>query len=139
MPEIISKRERQNATKMASYYRNHEENKAKLREQGRKHRYGLLTELFNWIASVQGDKCAICGTSSPGGHGTWHVDHDHACCPGRKSCGKCVRGLLCIRCNVKLDILEDTAWVQKAQDYLEVYKLGDDKPNGDLRELVSRF
>lgn len=27
------------------------------------------------------------------------VDHDHACCPGKISCGKCVRGLICNPCN----------------------------------------
>jgi hypothetical protein len=27
------------------------------------------------------------------------VDHDHGCCPGRKSCGKCTRGLLHPACN----------------------------------------
>lgn len=27
------------------------------------------------------------------------VDHDHACCPGKVSCGKCVRGLICNPCN----------------------------------------
>jgi hypothetical protein len=36
-----------------------------------------------------------------------HVDHDHACCPGPKSCGKCVRFLLCDKCNVGLGSFSD--------------------------------
>ena len=27
------------------------------------------------------------------------VDHDHSCCPGSKTCGKCLRGLACQKCN----------------------------------------
>jgi hypothetical protein len=39
------------------------------------------------------------------------VDHDHACCPKQvkataKTCGKCIRGLLCFRCNTSLGYVE---------------------------------
>lgn len=30
------------------------------------------------------------------------VDHDHGCCPADRSCGRCIRGLLCVSCNFVL-------------------------------------
>lgn len=35
------------------------------------------------------------------------VDHDHKCCSGKISCGKCVRGLICSPCNKFLGHLRD--------------------------------
>lgn len=50
--------------------------------------------------------CAICQEAftkdSPP-----HVDHDHACCPSKGSCGGCVRGLLCRRCNSGIGYFRD--------------------------------
>jgi len=34
------------------------------------------------------------------------VDHDHNHCPGQFSCGACVRGILCHRCNNAIGALE---------------------------------
>lgn len=68
--------------------------------------YGLSLEEYEAILAAQGGVCARCGASSPGGRGAFHVDHAHSCCPGIKSCGKCVRGLLCSDCNKKLGFVE---------------------------------
>lgn len=47
------------------------------------------------------------------------VDHDHRCCPGNRSCGKCVRGLLCYGCNVAAGLLgDDSDQVLKLAAYL---------------------
>lgn len=36
------------------------------------------------------------------------IDHDHKCCPGSVSCGECLRGVLCRRCNVAIGYLKDS-------------------------------
>lgn len=64
--------------------------------------YGLTPEQFDAMLEAQGGGCAICGHSDR----SLEVDHDHTCCPGKKTCGKCVRGILCRRCNRGLGCLE---------------------------------
>jgi hypothetical protein len=48
--------------------------------------------------------------NNPGCHESenLHIDHDHACCPGNKSCGQCVRGVLCQGCNTALGALRES-------------------------------
>ena len=48
--------------------------------------------------------CEICGSMDQ-----LAVDHDHNCCPGKKTCGECVRGLLCKRHNWAAGNLNDSA------------------------------
>lgn len=72
----------------------------------RARRYGLTVEAFG--ALLAKGQCDCCGATEPGSKRGWHVDHDHACCSGFKSCGKCVRGLLCARCNVALGMCDDS-------------------------------
>lgn len=55
--------------------------------------------------STQGNACARCKTTETK---QWCIDHDHNCCPGRFSCGKCIRGILCKSCNTFLKGLEDS-------------------------------
>jgi len=49
-----------------------------------------------------------------------HIDHDHNCCAGAKSCGACVRGVLCSRCNIGLGCFSDSPdKLSAAMRYLE--------------------
>lgn len=56
-----------------------------------------------------------------------HVDHDHSCCPSTGSCGKCVRGVICPRCNMLVDRYErgkirlDNPRLNKIIKYLDRY------------------
>jgi hypothetical protein len=78
------------------------------RELNRKCKYKLAAGAFAAILSSQGSCCAICKTETPGGQGSFHVDHNHECCPGHKSCGSCVRGILCNRCNLLVGHANDS-------------------------------
>lgn len=65
--------------------------------------------------------CSICG-ENPGDR-RLSIDHDHLCCPGIGSCGKCVRGLLCRQCNLGIgNLRDDPALLMRAIDYLNSYK-----------------
>lgn len=97
-----------------------DKNREAVREYARQWRwankYNLAPGQYETLWKQQQEVCAICGEVPDRAP---HVDHDHACCPGRESCGECVRGILCLPCNAKLATIEDTQWVQKARVYLE--------------------
>lgn len=68
------------------------------------YRYGLTGVAYDELLAAQGGVCGVCGTDDPGGKGSFHVDHDHDCCPTTaRSCGRCIRGLLCTGCNAHLE------------------------------------
>lgn len=87
--------------------------------------YGLEAWQFIAMQEAQNGVCAICRetpTLSSRGWPLWNVDHDHSCCPTKgKSCGKCVRGLLCTPCNQGLGMFrDDPARLRNALSYLGV-------------------
>lgn len=67
--------------------------------------YQLTRERYDDMLAEQGGVCGIC--QSPPTTKRLSVDHDHACCPGDITCGKCIRGLLCDKCNWWLGLIED--------------------------------
>lgn len=72
-------------------------------------KYNITFDQYNKLLAAQGGGC-VCGAKLPGGVVRYfNVDHDHACCPAGWSCGKCIRGLLCIRCNTILGLARDDA------------------------------
>lgn len=95
--------------------------KACTNEQVTLNRYKMTREQLSGMRESQGNRCAICREDRK-----LVIDHDHACCPsaqGRsRSCGGCVRGLLCHRCNVGLAYIEGT-YFDKAVTYLNLYGL----------------
>lgn len=84
----------------------------------RKHLYGLDADTVKAMFVLARWRCEICSDGVT--LTTGHIDHDHACCPGRKTCGKCVRGILCARCNSLLTRERDNpALLRAAVRYLE--------------------
>lgn len=100
----------------------------KFRRYDLKNKFKITPEWYEEQLQKQGGVCAICGRPETGidnFHGKVRrlaVDHDHKCCPGNRSCGKCVRGLLCSKCNPALAVVESVGdWGTKALAYLTRY------------------
>lgn len=48
------------------------------------------------------------------------IDHDHSCCKGKASCGRCIRGILCGNCNFGMGSFRDSPnLLRGAIEYLE--------------------
>jgi Recombination endonuclease VII len=90
-----------------------------MRECQLKYFHSIDIDDYNTLLKAQHSRCAIC--FEPPEKNKWLVvDHDHKCCPGKKSCGKCIRGLLCDKCNTGIGLLGDSILVlQEAIRYLE--------------------
>lgn len=62
--------------------------------------------------------CMVCGSTE-----NLCIDHDHSCCPNRKSCGECIRGVLCSKCNFAEGYLDgNVERVLALADYLIKYE-----------------
>jgi hypothetical protein len=124
-PEKVAEKNRAyreaNPEKVAEIQRAYREaNPEKVAERQRVCRYNLTNERYQKLLEEQNNRCEIC--LKPFAGRAAHIDHDHVCCPGTKSCGKCIRGLLCGNCNKMLGFSEDGAEIlQSAMNYLDKY------------------
>jgi hypothetical protein len=84
-----------------------------------KKRHKITLEIYNKQLEKQNNVCAICKTTGVIDRNL-AVDHDHLCCDSDKSCGKCLRGLLCNNCNSGLgSFKDDIERLKNAITYLE--------------------
>jgi hypothetical protein len=90
-------------------YHPHRESPESRKKSNRKYRissYGLTQELFDLLLEAQQNACGMCHEPFEERQ-LIHVDHDHACCRGKnRSCGECIRGLLCHTRNIALGYIE---------------------------------
>lgn len=70
-----------------------------------KRRYGITIDQWNLILSKQNNVCKICKRDSK----RFVVDHNHLCCPEIKTCGECIRGIICENCNRAIGLVDDSA------------------------------
>ena len=92
--------------------------------------YGLSPREHTALLVFQGHRCAICRRAT-GATKALATDHDHACCPGRVSCGGCVRGKLCGPCNEIVIGRYSVEALRRAIEYLR------DPPMARLRRLAA--
>jgi len=96
---------------------------AERRDRHLQKHYGITEGVFQLLVAYQKGECAICGTHysklAKGrfvGEVRLMVDHDH-------KTGE-VRGLLCHKCNHRLDLLTDAEMVRKTLAYLTTNQKG---------------
>lgn len=74
---------------------------------------------YDALLAGQDGKCATCEQA-----GSLVIDHDHACCEeSGRSCGLCIRGLLCSSCNSALGLVSDSeGTLNNMLDYLKKWR-----------------
>lgn len=138
-------RERILETQKARYASNPERHRATNRAWGASNRsrvskmnlvkrlrsFGVDITWYEETLKSQNGGCAICGSLSSKGttkNAKFAIDHDHSCCPDKKACDKCRRGLLCFPCNTILARIEGD-WLASALNYLHKFKVNNKAPS----------
>jgi len=74
-----------------------------------RHRFGIGLSDYETLLEIQDGRCWIC-KKTPDENTLQRrlaVDHNRTCCSGKRSCGNCIRGLLCQRCNQGVGLFDD--------------------------------
>ncbi len=70
-------------------------------------KFGICLKQYNEIVNLQGEKCALCGSTK-----RLAIDHDHKTFV--------IRGLLCANCNHAIQRIEEVPdWAERAIEYLK--------------------
>src|SRR6185312_16728375 len=80
------------------------------RKQQLSGKHGMSPEQRVELWEHQGRCCYLCGRALPVADAV--IDHDHRCCPPKRSCSSCRRGLACGQCNTLI------AWAADNPDVL---------------------
>lgn len=91
------------------------------RKNGRKHnlkyQFRITPEQYAQMIISQEGCCYLCEEQMTG---VIHIDHDRSCCPDKRSCGQCVRGLACQLCNQGIgQFRDDPVRLRRVADNLE--------------------
>lgn len=70
--------------------------------------FSLTLDEYNAMLAAQNFGCSLCGKTPEENGRALAVDHSHSCThregidPKKQSCGRCIRGLICNTCNLRL-------------------------------------
>jgi len=80
--------------------------------------YRMTIDQFQKMFLEQDGRCLVCKKQKK-----LVVDHNHSCCPGKLTCGKCTRGLICHSCNTLVGYLETQKdLLEKANQYVKDFE-----------------
>lgn len=119
LQEAYVRRDPERRRKQARDYSRRNASAASVR--ARIYKYGLTPEAVQAMVDAQNHLCGLCERGFQ--NDEIFVDHDHDCCPTPKTCGKCIRAILCRTCNQGLGQLQESPeLLRKAADYIEKYR-----------------
>ena len=99
--------EKVRAARVKYYWDNKPEQLEARRQHKLRQSHGMTAADLDEMFDAQDGRCYLCGDPiERAGRGT-HIDHDHACCPEKRSCKLCRRGLSCGVCNAAIAMARD--------------------------------